>query len=95
VRVLLTNPGLVILDEASARLDPATERRIEQAIDKLLRGRTAIVIAHRLATVQHVDEILIIDNGQLLESGNRAVLASNPDSHFAHLLQTGLEGVLA
>jgi ABC-type multidrug transport system fused ATPase/permease subunit len=95
VRVLLTNPALVILDEASARLDAATERRIEQAIDKLLQGRTAIVIAHRLATIQRVDEILIIDNGKVLECGNRDALASNPDSHFTHLLQTGLEGVLA
>ena len=51
VRVFLKDPGLIILDEASSRLDPATERRLEQAIDRLLAGRTAIIIAHRLATV--------------------------------------------
>ncbi len=59
-RVFLRNPGLVILDEASSRLDPATERRIEHAIDKLLgdRSRTALIIAHRLSTVHRADEIL-------------------------------------
>src|SRR5207302_1435088 len=58
-RVFLRDPGLVILDEASSRLDPATEMRVEQAIARLLRGRTAIVIAHRLATVARADEILV------------------------------------
>ncbi|HET6316431.1 MAG TPA: ABC transporter ATP-binding protein, partial [Chloroflexota bacterium] len=60
-RALLRDPALVILDEASSRLDPATERLIERAVDKLLRGRTGIIIAHRLATVQRADEILILD----------------------------------
>ena len=60
-RVFLRNPGLVILDEASSRLDPATEQRIERAIDRLLHDRTAIVIAHRLGTVQRAGEILILE----------------------------------
>lgn len=94
-RVFLRDPGLVILDEASSRLDPATEQRIERAVDKLLRNRTAIIIAHRLGTIHRADEILILEKGQVLEHGDRAALAANPDSHFYHLLQTGLEEVLA
>jgi ABC-type multidrug transport system fused ATPase/permease subunit len=95
VRVFLKNPGLVILDEASSRLDPATERLLEQAVNRLLEGRTAIIIAHRLATVQRVDQIMILQNGQCLEYGRREELARDIDSHFAGLLQTGLEEALA
>ncbi|TMD58139.1 MAG: ABC transporter ATP-binding protein, partial [Chloroflexi bacterium] len=91
-RVFLANPGLVILDEASSRLDPATEHLIEQAVSKLLRGRTGIVIAHRLGTIQRADEILILEDGHILEHGSRETLATNPDSRFYSLLQTGLEG---
>jgi ATP-binding cassette subfamily B protein len=94
-RVFLRSPGLVILDEASSRLDPATEQRIEKAIDRLLENRTAIIIAHRLATVQRADEILILEGGRILEAGPRDLLAVTPGSHFARLLQTGLETVLA
>ena len=95
VRVFLKDPGLVILDEASSRLDPATERQLGHAIDRLLEGRTAIIIAHRLATVQRVDEIMILDEGRCLEFGNRKTLAADPSSRFAKLLKTGLEGALA
>ena len=94
-RVFLRDPGLVILDEASSRLDPATETLIERAVDKLLQGRTAIIIAHRLGTVQRADEIVILDGGQVVEHGPRAYLAADPASRFATLLRTGLEEVLA
>lgn len=94
-RVFLRNPGLVILDEASSRLDPATEQKLERAIDKLLKGRTAIIIAHRLDTVHRADEILILEKGQTSEYGDRKQLAANPNSRFYQLLQTGLEEVLA
>jgi ABC-type multidrug transport system fused ATPase/permease subunit len=94
-RVLLRDPGLVILDEASSRLDPATERRLERAMGRLLAGRTGIIIAHRLQTVQRADEILILESGRVIEYGPRADLAADPDSRFYHLLQTGLAEVLA
>ena len=94
-RVFLRNPRLVILDEASSRLDPATEQRLERAIDKLLKNRTAIIIAHRLGTVHRADEIMILDRGSVSEYGNRKQLASDPNSRFYRLLQTGLEEVLA
>ena len=90
-RVFLKDPGLVILDEASSRLDPATEHLLEQAIDKLLEGRTAIIIAHRLATVQRADTIMVLEQGRCCEYGPRETLASDPGSHFAQLLRTGLE----
>ena len=94
-RVFLADPGLVILDEASSRLDPVTERLVEAAVNKLLRARTGIVIAHRLATVRRADEILILEEGRILEHGARAALAGDPESHFARLLRTGMEEVLA
>ena len=93
-RVFLRDPGLVILDEASSRLDPATEQLIERAVDKLLQDRTAIIIAHRLGTIQRTDEIMILDNGQIAEHGHREQLAGDPNSRFYGLLQTGLEEVL-
>jgi ATP-binding cassette, subfamily B, bacterial len=93
-RVFLRDPGLVILDEASSRLDPATERLLERAIDRLLQGRTAIIIAHRLDTVRRSDAILILDRGEVAEYGPRERLAGDTGSRFYHLLQTGLEEVL-
>lgn len=94
-RVFLRDPGLVILDEASSRMDPATEQRMERAVDRLLKDRTAIIIAHRLGTVGRVDEILILEDGLTLEHGDRLALAFDPRSRFHQLLQTGLEEVLA
>jgi ATP-binding cassette subfamily B protein len=94
-RIFLQDPGLVILDEASSRLDPATEHLIERAVDKLVQGRTAIVIAHRLRTVERADEIMILEDGRICEHGERTALAGDPGSRFYSLLQTGLEEVLA
>jgi len=98
-RLFLADPGLVILDEASSRLDPATEQLVERAVGKLLRSddqrRTGIIIAHRLATVQRADDILILESGRMLEYGPREQLARDPESHFAQLLRTGMEEVLA
>ncbi len=94
-RVFLKDPGLVILDEASSRLDPATETLMERAVDRLFAGRTGVVIAHRLKTVQRADDILILEEGQVVEYGPREALAADPGSRFAGLLRTGLEEVLA
>ncbi len=96
-RVFLKDPGLVILDEASSRLDPATEQLIEHAVDRLLVGRTGLIIAHRLDTVQRADHILILEGGQISEYGAYQALRQDPASRFYNLLQTGLDasGVLA
>lgn len=90
-RVFLREPGLIVLDEASSRLDPATERLLEQAIDRLFEDRSAIVIAHRLATVERADDILVLNGGRAVECGPRARLAADPASHYARLLRVGLE----
>jgi ATP-binding cassette subfamily B protein len=94
-RIFLEDPGVVVLDEASSRLDPATEALIERAVDHLLENRTGILIAHRLATVKRADDILILDAGEVAEFGRRDVLAADPDSRFSRLLVTGMEEVLA
>jgi ABC-type multidrug transport system fused ATPase/permease subunit len=94
-RVFLRDPSVVVLDEATSRLDPATERRVENAVARLFDSRTAIVIAHRLRTVLVADDILILDEGEVVEFGDRESLAADPDSRFARLLRTGLEEILA
>lgn len=94
-RAFLQNPDIVILDEASSRLDPVTEKLIEGAITRLLAGRTGIVIAHHLATVQHVDEIMILEDGIICEYGNRGELAADPASRFSQLLKTTLTEIIA
>lgn len=94
-RIFLKNPGLVILDEASSRLDPATETLIERAVGRLLENRTGFIIAHRLATVTRADDILILEDGNVVEFGERKALVADPDSRFSHLLRTGMEEVLA
>lgn len=93
-RAFLKNPKLVILDEASSRLDPATERHVDHALEKLLHNRSAIIIAHRLATLDKVDEILLLKKGEIIEYGSREELVKNPNSQFSILLQKGIEEVL-
>ena len=93
-RVFLKDPGIVILDEPSSRLDPATEAQIDQAVRQLLVGRTAIIIAHHLGTVDRVDDIAILADGQIEEYGAREALVEDPESHFSRLLAAGLEGYI-
>jgi ABC-type multidrug transport system fused ATPase/permease subunit len=93
-RAFLRNPGLVVLDEASSRLDPATQQQVEQAVDRLLKGRTAIIIAHRLTTIERADKVLILEGGRSLEHGSRAALAADPHSRLSALLHLGLDAEL-
>ena len=90
-RVWLRDPDLVVLDEATARVDPETEAKLDDAVTALMRGRTTLVIAHRLSTLRHVDEILVLDRGRVLEHGERDVLAADVTSRFHHLLEVALE----
>ncbi len=94
-RVFLKDPSLVILDEPSSRLDPATEQNINIAVERLLQNRTGIIIAHRLETVERADNILILDDGQVGEFGLRTDLVADPNSQFSRLLNTGLEELIA
>jgi ABC-type multidrug transport system fused ATPase/permease subunit len=86
-RVFLADPGLVILDEPSSRLDPDTELLIEAAVERLVAGRTAVLVAHRLSSLRAVDEIAVVDDGRIVEHGQRADLVADRDSHFARLLR--------
>jgi ATP-binding cassette subfamily B protein len=72
-----------------------TEQLIERAISRLLRNRTGVIVAHRLSTVQRADKIMILDDGHIVEFGERAALSADPASRFSELLRTGLEEVLA
>ena len=90
-RVLLKDPSVVVLDEPTSRLDRATEALIERALDQLVAGRTVVIIAHHLATVERCDDILVLEDGRVVEQGDRKSLAADSNSHFHHLLRTGLE----
>lgn len=90
-RVFLADPSVVVLDEATSRLDPATEELIERAIAELLVGRTAVVIAHRLSSLERVDDIAVIDGGRVIEHGLRAELAADAATRFGALLALSRE----
>ncbi len=94
-RVFLKDPQLVILDEASSRLDPDTEAQVQRAIGRLLAGRTGLVVAHRLETLERVDDIAILEKGQLVEQGPARGLRADSSSRFYRLLQSGIEDHLA
>ncbi|GGT88045.1 ABC transporter ATP-binding protein [Actinomadura citrea] len=85
-RVLIQDPGLVLLDEATSRLDPASLRVFETAMERLLAGRTAIIVAHRLETLGTVDEVLLLSDGRVAEHGPRDRLVADPSSRFSRLL---------
>jgi len=92
-RIFLKNPDLIILDEASSRLDPTTEILIEKAVDKLLSNRTGIIIAHRLKTIERADSLLILEQGKVIEYGDRATLENNPKSRYVQLLKASEQSI--
>jgi ATP-binding cassette subfamily B protein len=73
-RMILKNPRIVVLDEATAHLDSESESAVQQALDAALEGRTSLVIAHRLSTVRNADQILVLDDGRIVESGTHSEL---------------------
>lgn len=87
-RALVSDPPILILDEATSALDVESERLVQEAIDRLLLGRTVFVIAHRLATIQHADRILVLDGGRLVEDGSHAELLARGGAYARlHALQ--------
>ena len=73
-RAILSNPSILILDEATSSVDTRTELNIQEAMLKLMKGRTSFIIAHRLSTIRDADTIMVIDNGEIVESGSHEEL---------------------
>ena len=92
-RALLADPRILVLDEATSSVDTQTERIIQQALARLLKGRTAFVIAHRLSTIVNADRIVVIENGQIVEQGKHADLLAQ-EGVYARLYHTGFESEL-
>jgi subfamily B ATP-binding cassette protein MsbA len=86
-RAILADPRILILDEATSSLDSESEALIQQAMERLMKGRTSIVIAHRLSTVRSLDRILVFDRGEIVEQGTHAVLASRPGGIYRGLFE--------
>jgi ATP-binding cassette subfamily B protein len=90
-RVFLQDPGVVILDEPSSRLDPATESLLATATERLFSGRTVVIVAHRLETVRTADEIMVVEEGRIIEHGLRQELAADPNTAYARLIVAGAD----
>ncbi len=86
-RVLLKDPSILILDEATASVDPFTEAQIQEGLEAVMRNRTSIVIAHRLSTVRHADRIIVVQQGRIIETGTHEELLSR-GGHYAELYNT-------
>jgi ATP-binding cassette, subfamily B, bacterial len=86
-RVLLKDPAIFILDEATASVDPFTEAQIQEGLDSVMDGRTAIVIAHRLSTVRSADRIIVLDGGRIVEDGTHQALLDS-GGQYANLYNT-------
>jgi ABC-type multidrug transport system fused ATPase/permease subunit len=86
-RVLLRNPSIFFLDEATASIDPFTEHQIQEGLDVVMQGRTSVVIAHRLSTVRSADRILVLKNGDIIEEGSHDALLTQ-NGHYAELYNT-------
>ena len=94
-RAILKDPRILILDEATSSLDSESERLVQDALDRLMAGRTSFVIAHRLSTVVNADWVLVLDKGEIVEQGTHATLLANPDGLYArlHAMQFRLEEI--
>ena len=84
-RAYVADPDLLVLDEATSAVDPATEVRLQRALDSLTRGRTTLAIAHRLSTAEAADEVLVVDAGRVVQRGPHAVLLQDEDGPYARL----------
>ncbi len=91
LRAYVCKPSILILDEATSSIDSYSEQLIQNATDKITEGRTSIIIAHRLATVKNADKIIVMDKGQIIETGTHIDLLSNPDGYYKKLYEAQFE----
>ncbi|GGQ51660.1 ABC transporter ATP-binding protein [Couchioplanes azureus] len=91
VRAYVADPDLLVLDEATSAVDPATEVRLQHALDAVTRGRTTVAIAHRLSTAESADEVIVVDAGRVVQRGPHAELLRDPESIYAKLYASWLE----
>jgi ATP-binding cassette subfamily B protein len=87
--VLVKDPAIVILDEATSHLDSENESLVQQALAHALRGRTALVIAHRLSTITDADQILVLEQGRVVQRGRHEQLMTDPEGAYARLVAEG------
>ncbi len=86
-RAIVKNPSILLLDEATSALDAESEKSVQEALDRVMVGRTTVVVAHRLSTIRNADVIAVVQGGKIVETGNHEELISNPNSAYASLIQ--------
>jgi len=91
-RAVLKNPRILILDEATSSLDSESERLVQEALEKLMKGRTSLVIAHRLSTVRKADRIIVLSDGRIVEQGSHTELLSNGTGLYRTLTELQFNG---
>jgi len=84
-RAILKDPAILLLDEATSALDAESEQVVQEALNELMKGRTSIIIAHRLATIREVDRIYVMDHGKVIEEGSHEILSSKDDGAYSNL----------
>jgi ABC-type multidrug transport system fused ATPase/permease subunit len=90
-RAYVADPDLLVLDEATSAVDPATEVRLQRTLDAVTRGRTTVVIAHRLSTAQGADDVIVFDRGRVVQRGPHAALVAQAGSVYANLFASWLD----
>lgn len=94
LRAYVTNPGILVLDEATSSIDSHSEQLIQNATNKITKGRTSIVIAHRLATIKKADKIIVMDQGKIVEQGNHNELLQIENGYYRNLYEVQFANVI-